>query len=234
MEFARVLGILALGYLLGSIPFGYLLVKLSTGEDIRKVQSGRSGGTNAARAAGWPIGLSTGIMDVVKSAGTVALARLLAPGNEWLAALAPVMAIIGHNYSIFLLNKDEDGKLKLGGGAGGATVLGGAMGLWAPSVFFMLPVGVLVYYFVGYASITTLSASAMAIIIFALRAALLGQAWQYVVFGLLATLLVTWALRPNLKRLRAGNERLHGYRARKKQADPGGVKAGKRGLPNYR
>src|SRR3990172_5443447 len=180
MEFARVLGILALGYLLGSIPFGYLLVKLSTGEDIRKVQSGRSGGTNAARAAGWRVGLSTGTMDVVKSAGAGVLAR--------------------------------------------------PMGLWAPSVYFMLPVGVLVYYFVGYASITTLSASAMAIIIFALRAALLGQAWQYVVFGLLATLLVTWALRPNLKRLRAGNERLHGYRARKKQADPGGVKAGKRGF----
>jgi hypothetical protein len=28
--------------------------------------------------------------------------------------------------------------------------------------------------------------------------------------------LLTWALRPNIKRLREGNERMHGFRTRKK------------------
>lgn len=230
MDFLIGVGILALSYLIGSIPFGFLLVKLSNGKDIRAVQSGRSGGTNAARAAGWPIGISTGVMDVIKSAGTVALARLLVPGNEWLAALAPIAAIIGHNHSIFLLSRDEKGKLHLGGGAGGATVLGGSLGLWQPSILIMLPIGVLIYYFVGYASVTTLSAGVMAILIFSLRAILLGQPWAYAVFGVLATFLVTWALRPNLKRLRAGTERLHGYRAHKKAVP----QPSKHGLPNTR
>ena len=47
MEFLPHIGILLLSYLLGAIPFGYLLVKLRTGQDIRTIQSGRTGGTNA-------------------------------------------------------------------------------------------------------------------------------------------------------------------------------------------
>ena len=43
---------LLLGYILVSIPFGLIIVKLGTGKDVRKVESGRTGGTNAYRAAG--------------------------------------------------------------------------------------------------------------------------------------------------------------------------------------
>lgn len=46
------IGVLILAYLIGSIPFGLIIVKLSTGKDIRTVESGRTGGTNAMRAAG--------------------------------------------------------------------------------------------------------------------------------------------------------------------------------------
>jgi glycerol-3-phosphate acyltransferase PlsY len=217
MDFLPQLGILLLSYLLGAIPFGFLLVKLRTGQDIRTIQSGRTGGTNAMRAAGWAVGLSTGVMDVLKGTFAVMLARWLAPGNEWLAALAPVCAILGHNYSIFLPKRDENGKLKLGGGAGGAAVLGGAMGLWTPALFIILPLGALIYYFIGYASVTTMSAGFLSIIIFGVRAYLGLDPWHYVVYGLLASLLVVWALRPNIRALRAGTERLHGYRARKQK-----------------
>jgi glycerol-3-phosphate acyltransferase PlsY len=48
--------LLILSYLIGSIPFGLLIVKLVSGKDIRKVESGRTGGTNAMRAAGWGAG----------------------------------------------------------------------------------------------------------------------------------------------------------------------------------
>ena len=44
--------VILLAYIFGSIPFGLLIVKFSTGKDIRQVASGRTGGTNAARAAG--------------------------------------------------------------------------------------------------------------------------------------------------------------------------------------
>jgi len=32
--------VLILAYIIGSIPFGLLIVKLSTGQDVRKIQSG--------------------------------------------------------------------------------------------------------------------------------------------------------------------------------------------------
>jgi glycerol-3-phosphate acyltransferase PlsY len=53
---------------------------------------------------------------------------------------------------------------------------------------------------------------------FAFRAAAgLGQ-WTYVAYGVLAEVVVVWALRPNIKRLVAGEERLVGWRARRNQS----------------
>ena len=74
----------------------------------------------------------------------------------------------------------------------------------------MLPVGLLVWYLTGYASITTLSVGVMTIIIFGVRAWLGQGPWEYMLYGLLAELLMLWALRPNLKRLKEGTERRHG------------------------
>jgi glycerol-3-phosphate acyltransferase PlsY len=42
--------VLVAAYLLGSIPVGMLLVRATTGKDIRKIGSGRTGGTNVLRA----------------------------------------------------------------------------------------------------------------------------------------------------------------------------------------
>jgi glycerol-3-phosphate acyltransferase PlsY len=53
MQLLLSVGAVLLGYILGSIPFGLLIVKLKTGKDLRTVESGRTGGTNAARAAGF-------------------------------------------------------------------------------------------------------------------------------------------------------------------------------------
>jgi glycerol-3-phosphate acyltransferase PlsY len=217
MEILRSLGIIVLGYLLGAVPVGWILVKIRTGKDIRDVQSGRTGGTNAMRAAGAWVGILTGVFDVLKGLFAVRIAQALAPGDAWLAALTPAAAILGHNYSVFLAQRDKQGKLHFGGGAGGATVLGGSMGLWVPALYIMLPVGILIYYFIGYASVTTLSAGVMAILLFAARAYLGHSPWEYVAYGVIALGLLIWALRPNIQRLREGTERLHGYRARKQK-----------------
>jgi glycerol-3-phosphate acyltransferase PlsY len=217
MDIARAAGVIGLAYLLGAVPFGFILVMWRTGKDIRDVQSGRTGGTNAMRAAGFPIGLTTGVLDVLKGFFAVSLATIILPGNAWIAALAPVAAVIGHNYSVSLIHVDKAGKLSFGGGAGGATVLGGAMGLWPPAILFMLPVGILIYYFVGYASVTTISAGLMSIVVFAIRAYQGQSPWEYVLFGTSVTILVVIALQPNIKALREGKERLHGYRARKQK-----------------
>ncbi|MEW6093937.1 MAG: glycerol-3-phosphate acyltransferase [Chloroflexota bacterium] len=202
-------GTVLAAYLFGSIPFGLLIVKMVNGKDIRKVESGRTGGTNAFRAAGLGAGLFTAILDIFKAAVTVWLAQAIT-GNVWIHVLAPIAAVLGHNHSIFLPERTPEGRLRLRGGAGGAAALGGTFGLWPPSLLIMLPIGLLIWWGIGYASVTTLSVGLMTMIIFAVRASLGLAPWEYVLYGLLAELLMLWALRPNIKRLFEGTERRHG------------------------
>ncbi len=213
MEWISWLTVLFLSYLAGAIPFGLLIVKIANGKDVRRIESGRTGGTNVMRAAGWFAGVLTAMMDIVKGVATAWIVNWLMPGNLWLQVLAAVMAILGHNYSVFLLEKNEKGRICLRGGAGGATALGGAIALWPPAVLLIVPLGLLVWLFVGYASVTTMSVALFATLIFAYRAFQNLSPWIYVVYGVIAELILLWALRPNIRRLIAGNERVVGLRA---------------------
>jgi len=40
--------------------------------------------------------------------------------------------------------------------------------------------------------------------------------WQYILYGVFAEIILLWALRPNIRRLLNGTERLIGWRARRK------------------
>ncbi len=210
--------VILLAYIFGSIPFGLLIVKFSTGKDIRQVASGRTGGTNAARAAGAWAGILTGIMDGVKGASAVWMAQAVAPSNHWLHVIAPLAAILGHNYSIFILERDEKGHIHLHGGAGGGPTVGGAIGLWWPSAFIILPLGILVFFGIGYASITTMSIALITTIIFSVRYALGLAPLEYVLYGVIALIMLIWALRPNIHALIEGRERFHGWRPWRKKA----------------
>ena len=217
------LGILVLivTYLIGSVPFGLIIVKLATGQDVRKIQSGRTGGTNAMRAAGLWAGVATAILDLLKGAVSVWLARWLTPELVWIIVLAPIMAILGHNYSIFLIERDENGSIKMHGGAGGAPSAGGSFGLWPPVILFILPIAGFILYFVGYASVATLSAPIITTIVFAVMAWTGKLPWEYVAYGILAGIILAWSLRPNIKRLMNGTERLIGWRAKRAKAREG-------------
>jgi glycerol-3-phosphate acyltransferase PlsY len=220
MNLSAVILPIVLGYILGAIPFGFLLVKLATGKDIRDQHSGRTGGTNAMRTGGFWIGLTTALLDIAKGALTVVVAQAIAPDLPAVHALSAVAGILGHNYSIFLPRKSPEGKWRLGGGAGGAAALGGATGLWPPAGIIIFVSGALIFYFVGYASVTTLSVGALSFLIFLARAMNGDSPWQYLLFGLMAQALLVWALRPNIRRLREGTERLHGFRARGQKGEP--------------
>lgn len=217
MQAVIYIGVLVLSYILGSIPFGLIIVRLKTGQDIRAVESGRTGGTNVMRAAGLSSGVATAVLDALKAFICVYIARYFAPGIYWLEVLAPVAAVLGHNYSVFLLRRDDRGRLLLGGGAGGAPSVGGATGLWFPTLFIILPIAGLILYFVGYASLATLSVPLICIAIYAYRAWIGAGPWEYVFYGLLTAITLTWALRPNIVRLLNGSERLIGYRAKRRQ-----------------
>jgi acyl phosphate:glycerol-3-phosphate acyltransferase len=217
MQILTVFAVLLIAYLIGSIPFGWIIVKLVTGRDIRGIESGRTGGTNVWRAAGLLAGFFTGVLDVLKGAGTVWIARWLIPAStpyfHWIEVIVPLAAILGHNYSIYLLERREDnGKVRLRGGAGGAACLGGAVGLWTPAILYILPLGVIIYLVVGYASVTTMSLAFFATLVFLVRAIQGSSPWVYVLYGVAAEVMLVWALRPNIQRLREGKERLHGLR----------------------
>ncbi len=213
VEFGNILLVFIIAYLMGSIPFGFFVVKLINGRDVRQVESGRTGGTNAMRAAGVGAGVLTAVLDVFKGAATAWVVSWLAPQQPWVQVAAALLAIVGHNYSIFLVHRKE-GKWALRGGAGGATALGGAIALWNPIVFIILPVAFLIYLFIGYASVTTMSIAFIAMLVFIIRAIMGLSPWAYVIYGALALLVLVWALRPNIKRLIEGTERVVGLRAK--------------------
>jgi acyl phosphate:glycerol-3-phosphate acyltransferase len=225
MQILFDIGAVVIGYILGSIPFGLLIVKLKTGKDIRNVESGRTGGTNAVRAAGLGAGLLTAILDILKGAAAVWIAQTISPENHFIHVLAPLAAILGHNNSIFLAERDENGTLRLRGGAGGAPALGGAMGLWLPMFPIVVAVGGIVWFTLGIASVATMTVPLVVIIVFAIRAVLGQQEATDIWYGVIAEILLIWALRPNIQKLLAGNERVIKYslngwlRARKNSAE---------------
>lgn len=211
MQILIGIGTVIIGYILGSIPFGLLIVKAKTGKDIRQVESGRTGGTNAVRAAGFGAGLLTAILDILKGASSVWLAQVLVPQLHIFQILPPLAAILGHNYSLFLISRDQDGKLRFHGGAGGAPSLGGAVGLW-PWIFpIVFGAGALVWFGLGIASVTTMAIGLVVTIVFIIRAALGYQSSLDIWYGIIATIFLIWALRPNIKKLFAGQERVVKY-----------------------
>jgi glycerol-3-phosphate acyltransferase PlsY len=203
-----------LSYLSGSIPFGWIIVKIANGKDVRHIESGRTGGTNAMRAAGVFAGILTALGDVMKGVATGWIVGWLVPGIPWIRVVAALLAIMGHNHSVFLLERDpETGKVRSRGGAGGATVLGGAIALWPQAWYIVLPLSALVFLFGGYASVTTMSIAFFSIVVFGYRAWIGLSPWEYSLYGVASEFIVLYALRPNLRRLKEGTERVVGLRA---------------------
>jgi glycerol-3-phosphate acyltransferase PlsY len=188
-----------LGYLIGSIPIGYIIAGIK-GIDITSIESGRTGGTNVSRALGWKYGILVGLLDIAKGAVAVLLARYLF-GNDpaVYAAMGGAFAVIGHNWSIFL---------GLRGGAGGATAAGALIALNPIAGAILVPLFILILVVVRYASVATMSIGLGSLAILTLFY-LVG--WNtpagQILFGVVASIAILWALRPNIRRLIQGNER---------------------------
>jgi len=207
---------LVVAYLLGSVPMGLLAVRLTTGKDLRREHSGRTGGTNAMRAGGIWVGIFTALFDFFKATAAVWLAKALTQQDPWIVAAAGLLAVVGHNYSIFLLDLSGE-KIRFRGGAGGASTAGASAGIWAPSVLFILPVGLILLFGIGYASLATMATGVTATVVFLVRALNGSGPWAYVFFGVLVEVILLLGLIPNIRRLLEGKERLIGWRSRLKR-----------------
>lgn len=200
--------VLGVAYLLGAIPVGVLIVRVVTGKDVREVGSGRIGGTNVLRAAGPWVALISIVGDFAKGWLAVWLAQVFV-GLPIVAALAGALAVVGHNYSIFIGFR---------GGAGTATTVGGAVALWPWSGLILVCVGILLVWVTRHTSVGSIAIALLLPVIYALRAWLGGDSWLYLIHGLGTMGLTLWALRPNIRRLRDGNERIVSLRRKNRPA----------------
>ena len=207
-----------IGYLFGAIPVGFLLVRITKGIDLREFGSGRTGGTNSFRAGGVAVGVLTSILDVVKAACAVWLVRALftdqlpAAWLPWAEVISGIMSVIGHNWSIFLGFK---------GGAGTGPNVGWAGAIWFPIVPAAIFVVLGVLIFLGIASIASLAMSAVIPIAFALLyiagVTPYDSTLAYMIGGIIAGAIIAWSLRPNIRRLLRGEERIVGPRASRRR-----------------
>lgn len=194
---------LLLAYSLGSIPFGYLIVRVKSGGDVRQTGSGGTGATNVTRRAGKGAGALTLMLDALKGAAAVLLARwLLAPGsgvNWWVAACA-LAAVAGHVFPVWL---------KFRGGKGVATGLGAFVCLAPLAVACAVVVFVGVLWATRYVSLGSITAAAlMPLFVWALydRGATTKNFGPLVVASLGGGLLIVFAHRANIGRLLRGTE----------------------------
>jgi glycerol-3-phosphate acyltransferase PlsY len=182
----------ALSYLLGSIPFGYLLVRGFRGKDVRDSGSGNIGATNVSRTS--PVlGFATLLLDGSKGAAAVFLARSVFHGDEKLAGLAALCAILGHMFPVWL---------RFRGGKGVATGVGAFLPLVPKAVLVGLAVFLVVFLVLRFVSLASIAM--FAVIPVAARS--FGVDPPTFIFLVTATVLIVLKHHENIQRLWNGSE----------------------------
>ena len=131
----ELFGLYILSYLVGSVPTAHVIAKLVKGVDLRQVGSGNVGGSNLYQIAGakW-FGFLLAFDLLVKGAAPIWVGeQLLGLGDSpELLVVAPLLAVVGNNWSVFL---------GFQGGRGVAVTLGTLLGLSPLVLAAFFPVG---------------------------------------------------------------------------------------------
>ena len=187
---------LAFGYLLGSMPTGYLAGKWIAGIDLRLKGSGSTGATNVLRHVGkWPA-LIVFLLDVIKGAIPVVVARSFGLNDYW-QVVAGLAALIGHIWPVWLGWK---------GGKAVATGLGMLLGLsWQIGIacFGIFLTVLSITRIVSLSSVIS-ALSLPFLMLLSFQDNTFRPAFLYL--GIVTTAMVIWRHRSNLKRLSKGEE----------------------------
>ena len=187
-------------YVIGSIPTGYIIVKTATGQDIRQVGSGSTGATNVKRVMGKKWFFIVMLLDALKGAVPVLIAKfvpfLQIPSVRLAgitAVVAAIFVLIGHSKSIFL------------GFTGGKSVASGVGTILAICPLAGICIAVswgIITYISKYVSLGSIIALALSpVIMFLLK-----QPLSYIIYCVIGAIYVIYLHRENIKRLLAGNE----------------------------
>lgn len=193
-------------YLLGSIPVGYLLVRIVRRQDIRTVGSGNIGATNVLRSGGKALGAATFLLDVVKGAAAVLLARAIAGHvlpmiqQRDVEALAALFAVLGHMFPVWL---------KFRGGKGVATGFGVFIVAAPWAALAAITLFAIVFALTRYVSLGSILGAA-SFPIFAYFTVRGPRPAFFVAVQAIVALLIIVKHHPNIRRLLAGNEHRFG------------------------
>lgn len=180
--------VVALGYLSGSVPYGLLVARRFAGKDVRALGSGNIGATNVARVAGKKLGVLVLVLDALKGALPVLLARWLAPAEVWLHVSVALAAFVGHCWPVWL---------RFAGGKGVATALGVLAVLlpWAALSGFVVYALLLALFRVS--SVGSLAGAVVAVGVGAFTC----EAWPYAALAGVLLAFIVFTHRGNISRL---------------------------------
>ncbi|HBB86086.1 MAG TPA: acyl-phosphate glycerol 3-phosphate acyltransferase [Blastocatellia bacterium] len=209
--------VIPIAYLLGSIPFGYLIVRASKRADIRETGSGGTGATNVSRRAGKGAGVLTLVLDALKGAAAVVIARAVlglslsgifgiaslhqavnssatSENAYWWVAAAAVAVIIGHIFPVWLGFRGGKG---VATGVGVLLVLAPLVTAFAGVVFLVI---VLLTRYVSLGSIVAAAAIPLLVLIQNYITPRI-DFWPLMTASVAGAALIIFAHRENIRRL---------------------------------
>lgn len=191
-----------IAYFIGSISFSVIISRKMAGFDVREKGSGNAGTTNMLRSVGKKAALLTLVCDILKGIVAIVFALIVAKLNPELnkailVQIAAVLVVIGHTFPIFF---------EFRGGKGVATSLGVIM-------FINWQIGLICLFFALTLMILTRMVSLGSIaaaILFPILTIFIQSNYiaegNYVIFGIIMAVFITYNHRSNIKRLLTGTE----------------------------
>jgi glycerol-3-phosphate acyltransferase PlsY len=210
--------LITIAYLLGSIPFGYLIVRLANRGDVRETGSGGTGATNVSRRAGKAAGVLTLVLDALKGAAAVVIAKFIVglptlvpqgwvlwfrqdahnfasiENPYWWVAAAAIAVIVGHIFPVWLGFR---------GGKGVATGVGVFLVLAPSAVAFAGVVFLVIVLLTRYVSLGSIVAAAAIPLVILIQNYITPRIdfWPLMTAAVAGAGLIIFAHRTNIERL---------------------------------
>lgn len=203
MEVLKIISAIIIPYLIGSILTGDIVANFKK-VDVRASGSGSIGATNVFRSMGAFYAALVLLGDALKGSLMVILGNLLGrTAGLDLAVVAGIMAIVGHNWSVFARFK---------GGKGVATSLGVAIALTPSLMLLIFPLWLGIFLLSRYVSLASMIAmAAYPVTVFWIFP---GET-QRIVFALVLAGMGIFRHQANIRRLLRGEENRFSFKKRK-------------------
>ena len=203
--------LLLIAYALGSLPTSIIAGKTLRGIDIREHGSRNPGATNTFRVLGWKIGVSVGLIDILKGFLAVTVLPAILPVDPWTSPearsiLAGLAAVAGHVWTVFA---------GFQGGKGVGTAFGVFLGLAPLPSLIAAGVWLALTFGTGYVSVGSIAAAAvLPLSVIALGIYRGDLSLPVAAISALVGMLVILRHRQNISRLLRGEENRFGKRGK--------------------